>query len=38
MQTAFERLWTLMTGASPIDRECVVNGQAPGPLARSCSA
>jgi hypothetical protein len=37
MQTAFDRLWALMTGAPPVDRECAVNGQTPGPLARSCS-
>lgn len=37
MQTAFDRLWALMIDAPPVDRECFVNGQAPGPLARSCN-
>jgi dipeptidyl aminopeptidase/acylaminoacyl peptidase len=37
MQTALARLWSLMEGTAPVDRECFVNGQAPSPLARLCS-
>ena len=29
MQTALSRLWNLMRGNAPTDRECIVNGQAP---------
>lgn len=37
MQAAFDRLWSVMSGAPPVDMECVINGQSPGPLARSCT-